>query len=494
MSGYRISIAVILVFWARIAFAGQLLQAPAAIQISSKISDGQYSIPEIIKICRSQKIKVIIICDRDLMRWEYGVGPLRNILKKKVEDSSILKYGARRYWDEFNKIKNDNPDLVVIPGVESAPFYYWNGDLFQSNLEIRDWHKHLISIGLNEAKDLEYLPVIGNKKALQLPFNLKNLIFFWPISLLAAGFLYLKKRVCDYKDQSGKQLGPGSKKDQKLGILLIAVALLLLADNFPFTFYRFDQYHGSSGIKPYQEYIDYVKERNGLVFWAHPEARNVDKDSQVSIRTEDHSFDLLQSKGYSGFGIFFEGFKTVGKINGIWDSLLKEYCAGIRKDPVWATGFLSFDSTGKLEDSLKALKTVLLLPKINDQEVLKALKNGKMYSALGSDSSGFVLNDFTVSDPQSKEEKIMGEWLNTAGAPLVRIKADFLNGQPRLFKIKLIRNGEVINDFETLAPADITFLDAQAPATGNFYYRLEIHGPQLEAVTNPIFIRRIKEQ
>ena len=119
-------------------FAGDLLQVPAAIQISSRISDGKYSIPEIVRICRDGKYKVVVITDRDLMRWEYGIRPLRNIVKRTVEDNSLLKYGAKRYLEELTAVQQANPDLVIIPGVESAPFYYWKGDLFRSDLELLD--------------------------------------------------------------------------------------------------------------------------------------------------------------------------------------------------------------------------------------------------------------------------------------------------------------------------------------------------------------------
>ncbi len=492
MAVVRSFLLLVLMFCSKPCLAGELIQAPAAIQISSRVSDGKYTIPEIIRICRDYKFKVVVICDRDLMRWEYGINPWRNIIKRTEETGSILKYGVRRYLNEFQQIKKDNPDLVIIPGVESAPFYYWSGDLFHSDFEIRDWHKHLIAIGLKEPRDFEFLPVIGNKKALALPFELKNLSLFWPILLLVVGIFYLNKRVYDYKDQSGKQLSGLSKSSRRLGILFIAAAVMFLTGNFPFRFYRFDQYHGQQGVYPYQNYIDYVRKHQGLSFWAHPEARNTEKIGQVSVRTEDHSLDLLRSRDYTGFGVFFEGFKNVGKINGIWDSLLRDYCAGLRRDPVWASGFLSFDSSGDLEEYLRDLRTVLILPELNEKEVLAALKNGRMYSVSGRGSAQFKLDKFAVADSGSGEEAIAGGTLRAKANPIVEIKADFLSGQPRQINIKLIRNGELIKEFISNSPVDINYPDEQPPSIGKFYYRLEIRGADVVAVTNPVFVARIK--
>jgi hypothetical protein len=469
----RVVLLLLLMFSCQNLFAEELIQAPAAIQISSKVSEGKYTISEIAGICREQNFKVVVITDRDLMRWEYGVWPLRNIIKKTVEDNSILKYGAVRYIREFKQAQKENPDLLIIPGVESAPFYYWTGSLFEGNLAIRDWHKHMISIGLKDSRDLEHLPVVGNKAGLALLFGPKNLILLWPLLIFGAGFLCLTKKVFS-----------------KAGVLFIIIACVFLADNFPFRFYKFDQFHGYAGIRPYQDYIDYVNRHDGLTFWAHPEAGNKEKVGEILVSTEDHSLDLLRARDYTGFAVFHEGYKTVGKINGMWDSLLKDFCAGKRNSPVWAIGALGFDSSGELKDSLKLLRTVVLLPVVSEQECLKAIKNGRMFTVLGKNSGQLNLSKFSVVDIHSGAEKTMGEELRTSQTPRIMIKADFLNGQQYSFKIKLIRNGEVIKVFEAPAPLDIAYSDEKAPAAGSFYYRLEIQSQDMLAITNPVFVKR----
>lgn len=490
----KLLIAFLLIFPLHNLFAAELIQVPAAIQISSKASDGKYTIPQILRICRDQGFKAVVITDRDLMRWEYGIWPLRNILRKTVEDNSISKYGVDRYIREFKEIQSKNQDLVVIPGIESAPFYYWQGDLWHNNLEIRDWHKHIISIGLKDHLELANLPVIGNRAGLSKPFRLRDLVLFWPLVLLVAGISLLGQRTCDYKNESGEQLAERSKSSGIAGILLIAAGAVFLMNNFPFRSYIFDQYDRRAGIKPYQNYIDYANKHSALSFWAHPEVSNIERSGAVSIRTEEHSRDLLLSRDYTGFAVFFEGYNIVGKIDGIWDSLLEDYCAGRRNKPVWAIGALSFDYTGNLEDYLKTLRTVLLVDNLNEQGCLTALRNGKMYAALGKNSAKFILSNFSVSDPEVLTEKTMGEELNTFKAPRIRIKGNYLNGQFKPFKIKLICNGKVINTFESASAFDIVYLDDQAPQDKAFYYRLEIQGEDVLAITNPIFVKRLKER
>ena len=102
--------ALFLILFSQELSAAEPLQVPVAIQISSKVSDGKYTIPQILSICRDQGFEAVVITDRDLMRWEYGIWPWRNIIKKTVEDNSIIKYGAERYLREFKEFQSKNPD------------------------------------------------------------------------------------------------------------------------------------------------------------------------------------------------------------------------------------------------------------------------------------------------------------------------------------------------------------------------------------------------
>ena len=466
----------------------ELIQAPAAIHISSTISEGKYSIPEIIEIARLNSIKVVILTDRDSMRWEYGLWPLRNMIKKTVESNSVFKYGIRRYLNEISQAQERNPDLVIIPGVESAPFYYWQGSPINSSLKMHNWHKHMLAIGLEDAEDYEYLPVIGNKKVLRLPFKLKDTYRLWPLLILLVGILFQSKKLFNYKDLADRSLGPYSRTWRTCGIVLIILGILFSLNNFPFREVMFDKYKGDLGIKPYQKFIDYVNQRGGSSFWAHPEAANIKKVGIVSTETQEHSQDLLESKGYSGFTIFYEGYKRVGQPGGIWDEVLKQYCQGKRKAPIWAIGGLCFDQTGELTNRIKALRTVFLVPELSKVAVLEALKMGRMYVMRGRESSQFVLDKFVVYDGFTNVYAIMGEQINLENNPRIEIGGQFLAGRKKPVKIKLIRNGNIIKTFEVNSPFDISFQDDYEGGERKFYYRVEIQSDGVFLVTNPIFV------
>ena len=73
--------------------------------------------------------------------------------------------------------------MIIIPGIESAPYYYWQGSIFNDDLVIKDWHKHMLVIGLSNPADLEYLPVMGNPKGLWQPCRIRNIFLAWPFVL-----------------------------------------------------------------------------------------------------------------------------------------------------------------------------------------------------------------------------------------------------------------------------------------------------------------------
>ncbi len=492
-------------FSGQIALAEDFIQAPAAIHMSSTVSDGKYTRLEIIEIAKQNNIKVVIITDRDLMHWEYGLWPLRNIVKKTVEDKSLFKYGIKRYLEEIKNLQKENPGLVLIPAIESAPFYYWQGNVFK-NLTMYNWHKHLLVMGLETVKDYENLPLAGNGKGLVLPFRFKDIYRLWPILIILIGILCLYKRQFNYKDLYGRQLGPFSRKWQICGGVLTIIGLLFLLNNYPFRNLKFDQYQGDLGIKPYQDFIDYVNKAGGLAFWAHPEAENIEKIGKVNIETREHTRDLLWAYDYSGFAIFYEGYKKVGCLGGLWDEIL---CQGKRKAPIWAIAGLSFDSTGNLSGYMKELRTVLLMRGFTKQKALEALKKGRMYAMIGARSSEFVLDKFIIKDILNGAEKTMGEEIESEEKPQLQISGHFLNpvrnnigvvgnseisngvnGQNKPLKIRLIKNGVIIKTFEATSPFDISYEDENNEKDAKFYYRLEIESEGILVVTNPIFVVR----
>lgn len=228
--------------------------------IHSSYSGGKNgkSITEIVSEARSKGIDAVILTDKDVLKWEYGIWPLSNLLKFSYSLPSVLSVGPQKYFDNVRSVEKAFPGMIVIPGVESAPFYYWKGSPFNGTLEMIGWHKHMLVFGMDKADDYINLPVVENHSAGSF-----NILLLWPVLLLVAALTVNMKKAAR--------------------IVIAVAALVFLINNYPFRHFEFNIYSGDQGEKPYQKLIDYVNSRGGLIFWAHPEARNRELPENTAV-------------------------------------------------------------------------------------------------------------------------------------------------------------------------------------------------------------------
>ncbi|HIE29514.1 TPA: hypothetical protein EYP66_19770 [Candidatus Poribacteria bacterium] len=487
---------------------------PGVIHLDSKVSGGDYSIERLVRLAESYGQEVVIITDHDNSEATYGIWPLENIIKKTIEQNSIKKYGAKRYIFDVKEAQKAHPDIVAMHGAEAIPFYYWQGSFWDKNLRLINFHKHILVIGLDSADDYENLPSIAN--GFSRRFSFTAILSLWPLAfVIFGGWLFFKGSV--QKVRFGEQVFlTHSLFNRILAVVIFLIGALFLVNNFPFAQQKFDQYHGDLGTGPYQELIDYVNSKGGLTFWAHPEVEQKVNVSSRSLRgfgteiyTDSYQTDLLNTYNYTGFAVFEEGMKFIGKPGGIWDRVLDEYCIGAREKPAWAIGEVDFEGGGSPDEAIKHTQTFFLLKEKSEKGVLEALRSGKMYAARAIDNALF-LAEFSVSNPAGNVA-LMGDELDCPGRPKVRISISnsLLQRRPKpisteafsqnpyldnpetgSIQIELIRKGEVIRTFHVDNPADIEYIDNYYRLGEKTYYRLIIRDRGLaKIVSNPIFVK-----
>ena len=466
---------------------------PTAVHIATTISDGSLSLDDVVRVARLKGIQAIVITDRDHMKWEYGIWPLRNIIKATRESNSVFKYGIANYLNTIELASKKNKDILIIPGLESAPFYYWKGTPFSGDFKICDWHKHILVIGLQKPQDYTALPVLANAAGLKRPFCMDDIIKFWPLLLLFLGIFLFFRRECSYLDYKGNELSNFSKKWRFTGSVFFVAAIALLVNNSFAPSLIYDQYCTLADEKPYQTLIDYVNKKGGMTFWAHPEAKNISKQGNVIIETNEHVADLRKTRDYTGFAVFFEGYEKIGKIGGEWDHLLREFCEGRRDAPVWAIAGLAFDH-GTFEDLARLMddaRTYIFTREFSREALLAAMRGGRMYVSRGPTKNRFLLDKFVVRDDISGESVDVGGSIKITDKPLIEIKGRLAGAEvPSSVIVRLVRDGKVIETFEEQAPIDIVYKD-YSTLTKKTYYRIEIQNGSQLIVTNPIFVKKI---
>lgn len=477
-----------------ICYAGKYKLIPSVIHIHTTIGTGEQTPEEIVEIARESGIKVVIFTDHDTMKWTYGIPPLRKIIQKVVDKNSILKYGATNYINTIEGLNKKYPDMLLIHGAESIPFYYWQGSLFKKNLTLVKGNEHILVFGLKDPSDYKNLPSVGN--GFPGVYDIESILRLWPVCFFILGWCLISTGK---KPSSASHGHSSNRKYGKIsGIICLFAGAVFLVNNFPFKTPLYDQYHGAQGVGPYQYLIDHVNKNNALTFWAHPEVERSMNDSKINIISSPYEKDLLSTFDYTGIAIFSEGMRNVGPPGGIWDKILLQYCSGKRTKPVWVIGEVDYRGHGF---SIDETQTVFLIKEKSNEEIMNALATGKMYAAMG-DANQLSLNSFVIEDTESGKLAFMGDEIVLTGKPRIRIvitvdKTHKSSAyKKRSFNIDLIRNGSVIKTFEANDSIDIAYDDDYYNPDEKIYYRLAIDTSYLfrGIVTNPIFVTFKEEQ
>lgn len=452
-------------------------QAPALMDLRSTFSDGDYDPETLVQMAVEKGFKIIFLNDHDRVVMEYGLPPFRNIVKKKEELNSINKSGADAYLQAIGRLRKMYPDVVLIPGTESTPFYYWTGSPLAGNLTANDHERRILTMGLEKPEDYETLPIQHNRlSGTGLRAALPALLAFGLSFLIALYFLFNK----GWWRISGAVL-----------IILNAGFFINAVFAYPSAF---DAYHGNQGVAPYQIFIDAVSRKGGLTFWNYPETHSgVRKLGPIQVKTLPYPGMLLETKNYTGFAALYGDTTTVTEPGNIWDVALQEYCQGARERPPWGIATADYHKEGGDGQNLGDFQTVLWLSEKSSQSVLAALKNGKMYARRGKFPQIPKLDEFSVSaaKPDTAPRMISGDELILERNPRIRITVSGVTKGKDTVEVRLIRSGTLIQTFKGTLPLKVDFTDPLETPGEKIYYRMDMTGYGA-IVSNPIFVEFAK--
>lgn len=455
--------------------AAEYMQLPGVVNVHSTVSSGLYSMEELAILAKEMGLEVLVMTDYDLATLEYGVFPFRNLIKKRIERNSVLKLGPEKYLSSISQINQRQRDVLVVPGVQSSPFYFWTGNPLGDNLTAHNYRKELLLIGMMSADDYRNLPLLHRGFSTHyikelLPQGLMFLFSFFLGLYLIFQRGYLKMA----------------------GIIIGLFSMVLLMNHHPFQSSRFDAYHGDQGISPYQDLIDYVNERGGLTFWAHPESnysKSGTKLGPIKLMTIPYADSLVESKNYTGFSAIYADAITATDQGKIWDQLLNEYCSGRRSQPAWGIAGANFQ--GEADGvKLDTFQTIFITKSKSVLHIIDALAKGRVYAKLKEKGGGLTLGKFSVEDAGTGKAATMGAELNISSYPVITAMITSDDHVQHAVKVLLVKGGSVLHQFEGETPLEFVF-DDRTPWVSKSYYRLEVQGgPAGKLLSNPIFVDR----
>ncbi|MBI4707087.1 MAG: hypothetical protein HY761_04075 [Candidatus Omnitrophica bacterium] len=254
---------------------------------------------------------------------------------------------------------------------------------------------------------------------------------------------------------------------------------------------KYSPYDAKKWFEPYQDFVDYVRQRGGLVFWAHPDEGHNEKIHGITVSTQPYPEMLKKVDGFTGFGIFFGGYEETGKPEGIWDQMLVEYCNGRRKYPVWAIGELDYSSSKEVGRIDEMLNFVFAEQKTREG-ILSAMKKGRLYVSWEMHRKGVYLEEWSLQDASTKEKVFSGGFLSCGAKVYLIIKLRLEKNPESALTINVLKNAQLfdIKEITDINSKEIEIRIEDNPEPGqNNYFRIEVKYRGAQLITNPIFYK-----
>ena len=461
-------------------------QIVATMHVHSTASTGELTVEALAQRAEQLGLDALILADNFSLRYEYGLWPLPGLLKQRVSFPSVLEYGIERYVDEIAAAQRRHPKLIILPGLEVAPYYHWTGSLWGHSLTMHNAQRNLLVFGLNNPEDYRSLPASGNPGSYS--FDWGGVVNGAPM-LLVVPAVWLWRPLRRRTDRRSLR--------RMVGCILIVLAVALVANAWPLSQPAFSSYDDRLGYRPYQALIDDVRTKGGLVFWSMTEARDfheyaVGPLGTVTVKTEPHPEALLQTTGYTGFGGLYQDGRTIIKPGELWDRLLQLPAHEQRPIPV-LIGELAFHGLSDAGKDLDRLVTVLWVKERTVAGVLEALRAGHAYAVGDGDHQVQLrLDEFRVVCQGGTKSASVGDRLNPGGARdlMVHLSVTATDRGRHPVKVRVIRSGQVLAQLAGETPFRVDWPDTAVPIDERTTYRLEITGSG-ELLSNPIFVEEV---
>lgn len=464
------------------------------VRVNTDVSAGVTNFRDTAQLAKNADIDFVVFSDQFLVKAEYGFLPLKNVLKFSRSRPSIVTFGIDKYLEQIKQADREFPDMILIPGADIAPHYFWTGNPFSANFATNQFSEQLTIFGPTDPELYRGLPVIHNEKQV---FNFDSIIKLLPFLLVIWGVvLVIRRKKGGYSDQQGNVYEhSATKKRIAAGIVMIAVGLIWTLGNSPFTQpLGFDQYRDYGEI-PYQQVIDYIrqnaKEDECVVFWSAPEAKMEDRVFGVKLVSLPYLEDILRTFGHNGFAGIYGDALTAHKPGHEWDKLLLEYCQGKRRFRPVIIGELDYHGNDRKID---LIQTVVAVDKFDTDNILEAIRLGRSYAYANVGQNKLIIENINLM--AGKATAGLGETLEVAdnqGVVLnVKGRIEGLTRTKSISSLSVVVDGKMVNfrkvsgeNFDIKVP-----LKVFGKSRDKHYVRFVLETSQAGFIfSNPIFFK-----
>lgn len=485
-----LSLTLSFLFWSPVvSVAEQRVPLRVAIHVHSTASTGTLSLEALADRAEHQGLDAIVLSDNFSLEYEYGLQPVRGLLKKTVSFPSVLSYGIERYLDEIQLVQARHPQLIIVPGVEVAPFYYWTGSLWRGDLTMHDAQRNLLVLGLTKAEDYRALPARGNPSSFVV--DGASLATAAPVLFAIPALLLWKPR----RPSADGWREPTSRGRRTVAVCCLALAVATLVNVWPIGTPPFSSYDSQLGYRPYQALLDVARQRGAVVLWSMTEARDLQSHGfgplgTVTVRTDAHPEALALTGGYAGFGGLYQDARTMTAAGGLWDRVIEANRHVAPHGVPAMVGEIAFHGLADSGKDLDRVVTTVFAEERSVAGVLEAIRSGHAYAvAEGDQRVMLTLDEFSVGCNCGQPGAGIGERvaLPAGSRAVATVRLSARDGLAHPVTVRLIRSGEIVGITKAETPVTYQLADAQPVSNTGTYYRLEVIGRSGELLTNPIY-------
>jgi hypothetical protein len=454
------------------------------IHAHTDVSSGEYSFDELVDVARNYGIDAVFLTDNHWLGFQYGLPRLERVAWVAKNLPSVVQYGSRRYLRDIEKMNKKQTDVLLIPGIEVIPRYYWEGSLLKGDLKHWNMQRNLMILGVDDPSFIDNLPIssgfVKHRDAGSIFFS--RAIVIWMI--VALSLLSWVPTARAYWRRRSVRTERGSFI---LMIVLPSALVLLLFNLFQSGSLR-DIYGRKLGVDAEQRVLDAASAKKYFTYWAHPEARDDNKYGPIAIRTDPYPEILNRTRNYTAFGALYEQGNTLYLAGGEWDQILLDYIHDVRGFPVWAIGEMLYRYEGHAGKKMYNVETIIWARKKAQVNLINALTKGRFYCRRrATDGNVFTLDVFSVNGRPAAR----GAWgKNNRGIAQITVAVDSERPLDKPVTLTVVKNGEILHEVEVHLPATVKLKDSVGSSEKMSYYRVYVRGDYpMQLVSNPIFVQ-----
>ncbi len=432
------------------------------LDVRSKHSDGEHNIQTLIYLAEKRHIDVLALNEHDRFTIRLGLAPIPWLIGYSQEHPSLYQTGIADFFNALHQAQQTTT-ILLLAGTESIPGYTWSGIPFKG-LSLHGAERHIITLGANQADQIEALP----SYSLKHDYGLQSLsLVFWFAFIFLLVFILLRKR--------------------KRGVAL------LLAGSFI-------AFMSTWLIKPQpnvdKDFINTAKAQDLFTIWAHPGTRSGVRDGPMGVKLNTPPYNkYIFEVPTDAFAAVYGDTDQNTVAGGLWDRFMMDYLHGYIAKPMWAVSAGDYHGEGQAGEYLGNFPMDIWAKSTSQTNILEALQHGRMTSWHMNQHQNIAVSALYLEyvEPNTQHIKQLLSGAEATVPPPIKLVIGLHEwGQPS--KISSL-NGHWIIDGKTQSNIELPIHDnivsisAITLPKGQHVIRFQIpyqHGIRLE--TNPFLV------